>query len=45
MVIPAGSLDAAPPMRPQARIFWGSRADWACVDDVPTFEAYPEWWK
>ena len=45
MVIPAGSLDQAPPMQPQARIFWASRVGWTCVDDVPTFEAYPEWWK
>jgi len=45
MVIPAGSLDEEPPMKPQARIFWGSRTGWTCGDDVPTFEAYPQWWK
>jgi len=45
MVIPAGSLDEEPSVSPQARIFWESRASWACsTDDVPRFTAYPEWW-
>ncbi|MDX1460736.1 MAG: GFA family protein [Xanthomonadales bacterium] len=39
--IPAGSLDDEPGMRPQARIFWGSRAPWSCTDDeIPCFERY-----
>lgn len=41
VMIPAGSLDDAAPIKPQARIFSGSRADWSCVDDeIP---AYPEY--
>jgi hypothetical protein len=34
VVIPAGSLDDNPPIKPQARIFWASRAEWSC-DDTP----------
>lgn len=30
IVVPAGSLDTEPPIRPQARIFWDSRANWSC---------------
>ena len=41
-VIPAGSLDHEPALKPQARIFWDSRAQWSCVDDLPTFVEYPE---
>ena len=33
VVIPAGSLDDEVPIRPQARIFSGSRASWSCGDD------------
>lgn len=33
IVIPAGSLDNDPPIMPQARIFWDSRASWSCSDD------------
>ncbi len=45
MVIPAGSFDTAPDLKVQARIFWGSRAAWSCVDDqVPAFESLPDWW-
>jgi hypothetical protein len=40
VVIPAGSLDDEAPMRPQARIFSGSRANWSCGDDELT--VYPE---
>ncbi|TAM47002.1 MAG: GFA family protein [Gammaproteobacteria bacterium] len=41
-VIPAGSLDSEPPIRPQARIFWGSRADWSCsAGELPTYSEYP----
>jgi hypothetical protein len=40
VMIPAGSLDDAAPINPQARIFSGSRASWSCTDDeIP---AYPE---
>jgi hypothetical protein len=40
VMIPAGSLDDAAPIGPQARIFSGSRANWSCRDgEIP---AYPE---
>jgi hypothetical protein len=40
--IPAGSLDVEPAMRPQARIFGGSRAAWSCdTTDLPTHQEYP----
>ena len=42
VVIPAGSLDGEPPIKPAARIFYGSRAAWSCGgDDLPVFETYP----
>lgn len=42
VVIPAGSLDSEPPIQPQARIFWGSRAAWSCDgDDLPRYTEYP----
>jgi hypothetical protein len=42
VMIPAGSLDDEPPMRPQARIFSGSRASWSCVDDeLLVYPDYP----
>jgi hypothetical protein len=42
VMIPAGSLDEEPDMEPQARIFTGSRAEWARHDlDLPCFEEYP----
>lgn len=41
IVIPAGSLDSEPPIRPQARIFWGSRANWSCSgDELPVHSEY-----
>ncbi len=40
VVIPAGSLDDAAPINPQARIFFDSRASWCCTDDALPF--YPE---
>ncbi|WP_026291589.1 GFA family protein [Marinobacterium rhizophilum] len=41
--VPAGSLDDAPGILPQARIFCASRAVWddASMDAVPCFDAYP----
>ena len=46
VVVPAGSLDNSPTISPQARIFWQSRATWACAeDDIPKFSTYPTWWK
>jgi len=41
VLIPAGSLDTSSPLPAQARIFWGSRADWSCSDDLPVFSEYP----
>ena len=42
IVIPAGSLDDEPPLQPQARIFWDSRAHWSCNGDaIPKHAEYP----
>ena len=42
VVLPAGTLDAEPPMQPHARIFWDSRAEWSCHGDgIPTYPEYP----
>jgi hypothetical protein len=41
VLIPAGSLDTPSPIPAQARIFWGSRAEWSCTDDLPAFAEYP----
>jgi hypothetical protein len=41
VVIPCGSLDDDAPIRPQARIFSGSRASWSCSGDgLPVFPEY-----
>ncbi len=45
MVIPAGSLDSAPPISPSDHIFWTSRAPWGCPSGaLPTHELYPTSW-
>lgn len=41
VLIPAGTLDTPAPIHPQARIFWDSRADWTCKDELPTHAKYP----
>jgi hypothetical protein len=41
VLIGAGSLDSDSPLPAQARIFWGSRAEWSCEDDLPVFDEYP----
>lgn len=42
VVLPAGSLDCALPIRPEARIFWDSRAEWTCDDQtLPRHAEYP----
>ena len=41
VLISAGSLDSDSPLPVQARIFWDSRADWSCADDLPVFAEYP----
>ncbi|CAN96986.1 hypothetical protein sce6817 [Sorangium cellulosum So ce56] len=45
MIVPAGSLDTAPPMSPTDHIFWGSRAPWGCASGgLPTHDEYPASW-
>ena len=42
-VIPAGSLDTDPPIKPTGRIFWDSRTDWSCeAGGVPAWSEYPK---
>lgn len=42
VLIPAGSLDSEPPIKPGGNIFWGSRADWSCSgDELPKYDEYP----
>ncbi len=42
VMIPAGSMDSDVPVKPQARIFWDSRAEWTCSGDaLPMFAEYP----
>jgi hypothetical protein len=42
MVIPAGSLDEDPGMKPQAVVFWGSRAGWdRDKSEMPKHDAMP----
>ena len=41
VLIPAGTLDVEPSIKPSARIFWDSRAEWSCEDDLPTYSEYP----
>ena len=41
-VIPAGTLDHDPDIRPEARIFDGSRAPWSCdTNEIAVHETYP----
>jgi hypothetical protein len=42
VVVPAGSLNSDPGIKPSDRIFWTSRASWSCgSDDLPTHPEYP----
>jgi len=42
VLVPAGTLNDEPPVTPQARIFWDSRAQWSCSGDgIPTWPEYP----
>lgn len=42
LVVPAGSLDSAVDIRPEAHIFFASRADWDDgLDAVPKMDALP----
>ncbi|MFQ5642310.1 MAG: GFA family protein [Thiogranum sp.] len=41
VVIPAGTLNEEPPVKPQARIFQNSRTAWSCSgDNLPTWPEY-----
>ena len=41
VIIPCGSLDDEPPIKPQARIFSASRASWSCTgDELPVYPEY-----
>lgn len=41
-LVPAGAVDGALGMRPDAAIFWASRADWyVAPGELPTHDAYP----
>ena len=41
-VIPAGTLDSDPGLRPQGRIFQDSKAPWSCDNsDLACHETYP----
>ncbi len=43
VMVPAGSLDQDPGVRPQAHIYVGSKASWYEITDaLPTFEAMPD---
>jgi len=43
VIIPAGCVDNLINLKPEARIFWNSRADWSCDgDEIPTFAEYPD---
>ena len=42
VVIPVGTLDEDPEIRPSQNIFWESRADWyVSVDDLPKYATLP----
>lgn len=43
VVVPAGCLDDDPGIRPERRIFQGSRAAWSCAgDELPVYDTYPD---
>ena len=42
IVLPAGSLDHELEITPEAHIFCGSKASWACRDQLAEFDEYPE---
>lgn len=41
-VVPAGSLDHGPTIKPEAKIFWDSRVQWSCEENLPVYSEYPE---
>ncbi len=45
VVVPAGSLDAPPPIAPSRHIYWASRAPWGCgANGLPTHDELPDSW-
>ena len=41
-LLPAGSIDGDPGIRPSGRIYQDSRADWSCAtEELPLYETYP----
>lgn len=41
-VVPAGTLDVDPGIKPNGRIFQGSKATWSCEDnELPCHDTYP----
>ena len=43
VVVPAGTLDGDPQIRPQARIYWGDRACWHdAIAEQEHYDGYPE---
>jgi hypothetical protein len=43
VVVPAGTLDADPELRPSQNIFWGSRASWyADASNLIKFDQLPD---
>ena len=46
VVVPAGSLDVEPGLKPQFNIFWQSRASWACSGgELPRYAEDTENWR
>jgi hypothetical protein len=42
-VIPAGTLDSHPELKPSGRIFFDSKAAWSCdAVDLPVWAEYPQ---
>ncbi len=42
VLVPAGTLDSPSPAKPQAHIFWDSKADWTHDNTLPRHAEYPE---
>tara|TARA_R110002096_G_scaffold243768_1_gene435886 strand:- start:4239 stop:4661 length:423 start_codon:yes stop_codon:yes gene_type:complete len=42
VVLPAGTLDHEPACSPESRIFYASRSDWSCSDELPVHDEYPK---
>lgn len=40
-LVPAGTLDMDLDAGADARIFCGSKANWSCQDELPSFDQYP----